>query len=95
LVQTGFFGFQTGLVKYVGAWWKVIMGKYTWSCINLSFLDPGKKNIATCYADAKNAHYEPNPQAYTIRKINVTRKTKLEQYCAPSGGYAFSVVEAR
>ena len=65
------------------------------SNISLSFLDPGKKYVATIYADAKDAHYETNPQAYTIRKMNVTRKTKLAQYCAPGGGYAISVVEAR
>ena len=64
------------------------------SNINLSFLDPGKKYVATVYADAKDAHYEKNPQAYAIRKVNVTRKSKLAQYCAPGGGYAISVVEA-
>ena len=64
------------------------------STINLSFLDPGKKYVATVYADAKDAHYEKNPQAYAIRKVNVTRKSKLAQYCAPGGGYAISVVEA-
>ncbi|MBD2722772.1 glycoside hydrolase family 97 protein [Hymenobacter armeniacus] len=64
------------------------------SNINFSFLDPGKKYMATIYADAKDAHYEKNPQAYTIRKMNVTRKSKLTQYCAPGGGYAISVVEA-
>jgi hypothetical protein len=64
------------------------------SKINLGFLDPGKKYVATIYADAKDAHYEKNPQAYQIRKVNVTNKTKLSQYCAPGGGYAISVMEA-
>ncbi|AII53498.1 glycoside hydrolase family 97 protein [Hymenobacter sp. APR13] len=64
------------------------------SKIDLSFLDAGKKYVATIYADAKDAHYEKNPKAYTIRKLNVTRKSKLTQYCAPGGGYAISVVEA-
>lgn len=64
------------------------------SNINFSFLEPGKKYVATIYADAKDAHYEKNPQAYTIRKLNVTRTSKLAQYCAPGGGYAISVVEA-
>ncbi|HEX8506126.1 MAG TPA: glycoside hydrolase family 97 protein [Hymenobacter sp.] len=64
------------------------------SNIKLDFLDPGKKYVATVYADAKDAHYEKNPQAYAIRKVNVTRKSKLAQYCAPGGGYAISVVEA-
>ncbi|OUJ74682.1 glycoside hydrolase family 97 protein [Hymenobacter crusticola] len=64
------------------------------SKIDLGFLDPGKKYVATIYADAKNAHYEKNPQAYQIRKANVTNKTKLSQYCAPGGGYAISLMEA-
>ncbi|WP_046243702.1 glycoside hydrolase family 97 protein [Hymenobacter terrenus] len=64
------------------------------STIKLDFLDPGKKYVATIYADTKDAHYEKNPQAYAIRKVNVTRKSKLAQLCAPGGGYAISVVEA-
>ncbi|TGE29023.1 glycoside hydrolase family 97 protein [Hymenobacter metallicola] len=64
------------------------------SKINLSFLEPGKKYVATIYADAKDAHYEKNPMAYQIRKLNVTSKSKLTQYCAPGGGYAISLVEA-
>ncbi|PJJ53132.1 glycoside hydrolase family 97 protein [Hymenobacter chitinivorans] len=64
------------------------------SKISLSFLEPGKKYVATIYADAKDAHYEKNPQAYAIRKQTVTSKTKLSQYCAPGGGYAISIVEA-
>ncbi|WP_089333592.1 glycoside hydrolase family 97 protein [Hymenobacter mucosus] len=64
------------------------------SKINLSFLDPSKKYVATIYADKKDAHYEKNPQAYEIRKVNVTNKTKLTQYCAPGGGYAISLMEA-
>jgi hypothetical protein len=64
------------------------------SKINFSFLDPGKKYTATIYADGKNAHYEKNPQAYAIRKMTVTNKTKLSQLCAPGGGYAISLMEA-
>ncbi|MFD1469482.1 glycoside hydrolase family 97 protein [Hymenobacter caeli] len=63
------------------------------SAISLRFLDPGKKYVATVYADAKTAHYETNPQAYTIRKVAVTNRSKLTQYCAPGGGYAISIVE--
>jgi hypothetical protein len=62
------------------------------STINLSFLDPGKTYVATIYADGKKAHYEKNPQAYAIRKVDVTSQTKLTQYCAPGGGYAISLV---
>ncbi|MDI3318672.1 glycoside hydrolase family 97 protein [Pinibacter soli] len=64
------------------------------SNISFDYLDAEKKYIATIYADAKNAHYKTNPQAYTIRKVIVTNKSKLSQYCAPGGGYAISVIEA-
>lgn len=64
------------------------------SNISLDFLTPDKKYIATIYADAKDANYKINPQAYTIRKINVTSKTKLSQACAPGGGYAISITLA-
>ena len=65
------------------------------SQISLNFLDPGKTYVATIYADAKDAHYEKNPQAYTINKVNVTSKSRITQYCAPGGGYAISVVESK
>ena len=32
------------------------------------FLTPGKQYIATVYADAKDADWKENPQAYTIKK---------------------------
>jgi hypothetical protein len=62
--------------------------------ISLSFLDPGKTYAATIYADAKDAHYEKNPQAYTINKLDVTNQSKITQYCAPGGGYAVSIVDS-
>ena len=64
------------------------------SKINFDFLDAGKTYIATIYADAKDAHYKTNPQAYEIRKVIVTHKSKLAQFSAPGGGYAISFVEA-
>jgi glucan 1,4-alpha-glucosidase len=63
------------------------------SVIKLSFLDPGKKYKATIYADAKDAHYEKNPQAYTIKKMEVTNKTELKLKAAPGGGFAISLLE--
>ncbi|MGL2992842.1 glycoside hydrolase family 97 protein [Flavobacterium sp. TSSA_36] len=65
------------------------------SKIKLDFLDKGKTYEATIYADAKDAHYKTNPQAYTIRKMKVTNKTQLSQYSAPGGGYAVSIVEVK
>ncbi len=64
------------------------------SNISFDFLDKGKIYIATIYADAKDAHYKTNPQAYTIRKVVVTNKSKLSQFVVPGGGYAISIIEA-
>jgi alpha-glucosidase len=61
------------------------------SKISFDFLDPGKKYVATIYADAPDAHYKTNPQAYTIRKMNVTNKSTLVQKSASGGGYAISI----
>ncbi|WP_132053651.1 glycoside hydrolase family 97 protein [Pseudocnuella soli] len=64
------------------------------SQISFDFLEPGKTYIATIYADAKNAHYKTAPQAYNIRKVVVTSKSKLAQWVAAGGGYAISIEAA-
>lgn len=64
------------------------------SSIFFNFLDPGKSYVATIYADAKNADYKTNPQAYTIRKVVVNSKSKLVQHSVAGGGFAISVIEA-
>lgn len=61
------------------------------STLDLSFLPAGKKFTATIYADAKDAHYKSNPQAYTITTKTVTSKTKLRLYTAAGGGYAVKI----
>ncbi|HLV24035.1 MAG TPA: glycoside hydrolase family 97 catalytic domain-containing protein, partial [Moheibacter sp.] len=61
--------------------------------IKLDFLDKGKKYEATIYADAKDAHYKTNPQAYVILKKTVTSKSELSFTSAPGGGFAVSIVE--
>ncbi|REG99046.1 glycoside hydrolase family 97 protein [Flavobacterium aquicola] len=63
------------------------------SNIIFSFLEKGKKYTATIYADGKDANYKTNPQAYTVRKIEVTNKSKLSQLSAPGGGYGISIIE--
>ena len=60
----------------------------------MNFLDADKKYIATVYADAKNADYKTNPQAYVIKKGVVTAKSALRLMAAPGGGYAISIIEA-
>ena len=59
--------------------------------IDLSFLPAGKKYTATIYADAKDAHYKTNPQAYTITKKTVTSKTLLKLFTAAGGGCAIKI----
>ncbi|WP_299106895.1 glycoside hydrolase family 97 protein [uncultured Winogradskyella sp.] len=61
--------------------------------IDFSYLPKGEKYIATIYADAKDASWDKNPQAYTIRKVRVNSKSKLKQYIAPGGGFAISIKE--
>jgi glucan 1,4-alpha-glucosidase len=63
------------------------------STINFEFLEKGKKYTATIYADGKEANYKTNPQAYTVRKIEVTNKSKLSQMSVAGGGYAISIIE--
>ena len=60
--------------------------------IDLSFLPAGQKYTATIYADAKDAHYRNNPQAYTITTKTVTSKSKLKLFTAAGGGCAIKIV---
>ena len=62
------------------------------SKISFDFLDKGKQYIATIYSDAKDADYLKNTQAYNIRKVVVTKKSKLEQVSVAGGGYAISII---
>ena len=64
------------------------------SVLKMDFLEPGKTYIATVYADAPDAHYKTNPQAYVIRKGIITSKSVLKLKAAPGGGYAISILEA-
>ena len=65
------------------------------STITLDFLEKGKKYEATIYADAADADYKTNPQAYKISKQKVTNKTNLKLKTAAGGGYAISIVEIK
>ncbi len=59
----------------------------------LDFLKPGVKYEATIYADAKDADYETNPQAYTITRKKVTAKTVMKLRMARSGGFGITIRE--
>ncbi|PWT72487.1 MAG: alpha-glucosidase [Bacteroidetes bacterium] len=59
--------------------------------ISFSFLDKGKKYTATIYADAPDADWRNNPEAYTIKKIAIDSKSTLALPIAPGGGAAISI----
>ena len=65
------------------------------STLKLDFLDADKQYIATVYADAKDADYKTNPQAYVIREGIVSPKTVLKLKAASGGGYAISIMEVK
>jgi hypothetical protein len=60
----------------------------------LSFLDAGKKYIATIYRDGDKADWQNNPEEYVIEKFLVDNKTMLKFKLAPGGGTAISVIPA-
>ena len=62
------------------------------SVIRLDFLDKGRKYDCTIYADAKDAHYETNPKAYTITRKTVKAGDVLKMTEAPGGGFAISLM---
>ena len=62
------------------------------SKLKLDFLDKGKKYVAIIYADAKDASYDKNPKAYTIKRKQVTASTVLDITSAPGGGFAVSIM---
>ena len=59
--------------------------------VKLDFLTPGVQYEATIYADAPDADYETNPQAYTITRQTVTSETVLDLRMARAGGFAVSL----
>jgi alpha-glucosidase len=63
--------------------------------LNLDFLQPDKQYIATIYADAKDASWDKNPQAYTITQRIVTNRSKLDLHAGSGGGFAISIKEAK
>ena len=77
-------------------------GKRTWflgaitdenarkTTLKLDFLAPFTTYKAVIYEDAKEAHWENNPKAYTIKTIEVTSKSKINLNLAPGGGTAIS-----
>jgi hypothetical protein len=63
--------------------------------IDLSFLPKGQRYTATLYADAPDAHWKSNPEAYRISTQTVRSGAKLRLPLAPGGGCAISLVPAK
>ena len=61
----------------------------------MDFLKPGLTYEATIYADAPDADFETNSQAYTITKQEVTSETVLPLRMARAGGFAISLREVK
>ena len=62
--------------------------------VKLDFLQPGVQYEATIYADAPDADFETNPQAYTITRQTVTSETTLGLRMARAGGFGVSLRSA-
>lgn len=60
--------------------------------LKLDFLEKGRQYECTVYADAPQAHYQNNPQAYTITRKTVRRGDALRLREAPGGGFAISLM---
>ncbi len=60
--------------------------------VPLDFLDKGKKYKAVIYADADNADWKNNPEAYKITRVIVDASTTLNIKLAPGGGAAISIM---
>lgn len=63
--------------------------------LKLSFLPKNVKYVATIYADAPNANYLTNPQAYKISIRSVTSRSKLKLKAVVGGGWAISLKEKK
>ena len=68
-----------------------VLGEFGKEIVKDIILQPGVKYEATIYADAPDADFETNPQAYTITKQVVTSETTLPLRMARAGGFAVSL----
>ena len=59
--------------------------------IPLTFLDKGKKYMASVYEDAADADWQSNPEAYKIEHVIVDSKIQLQVLLAKGGGAAISI----
>ncbi|WP_239403202.1 glycoside hydrolase family 97 C-terminal domain-containing protein [Alistipes sp. An116] len=62
--------------------------------IGFDFLKPGRSTWQRSTADAPDADYAENPEAYRIRSGRVTARSRLSVWMARGGGFAISLREA-
>jgi glucan 1,4-alpha-glucosidase len=62
--------------------------------LSLSFLDKGKKYLATIYRDGADADWKTNAESYMIEKFNVDSDARLKIELARGGGAAISIFPA-
>ena len=60
----------------------------------LDFLEAKTPYLATIYADDEKAHWDKNPEAYSIQQFIVNQNTTLDIRLAAGGGTAISFVPA-
>ena len=58
-----------------------------------NFLDEGRTYKATVYKDGPNAHWDNNPQDYTIEELELTKASTLDVKLASGGGFAISILQ--
>ncbi len=57
----------------------------------LDFLQPDRTYTATIYADAPDADYRTNPEAYVISTREVKKGDVIPMHMAPGGGFAIAI----
>ncbi len=61
--------------------------------LKFDFLSPDVSYEAIIYEDGKEAHWNENPTAINIRKIEINNQSALKVKLAPGGGFAISIIK--
>ena len=61
--------------------------------LRFDFLEENKTYKATIYKDGPNAHWNNNPQEYSIEELEITKASLLDLRLASGGGFAISIMQ--